>query len=45
MKPRAKNDSWRYPASKTPARKRVRRISNKRHRQADRKLMMKEMGL
>lgn len=43
MKPRAKNDSWWYPASKTPARKRVRRIANKRHRRADRKLAMKEM--
>ena len=45
MKPRAKNDSWHYPASKTPARKRVRRIANKRHRRADHKLAMKEMEL
>ena len=36
MKPRTKNDSWYYPASKTPARRRVRRIAAKRRRRADR---------
>ncbi len=45
MKPRTKNDSWWYPTSKTPARKRVRRIANKRHRRAGHKIVMKEMDL
>lgn len=45
MKPRAKNDSWWYPATKRASRRRVRRITNKRHRRADRKLIQKEENL
>ena len=36
MKPRAKNDSWFYPASRSAARRKIKRLANKRHRQADR---------
>jgi hypothetical protein len=39
MKPRVKNDSWCYTASKTAARRRVKRLSVKRHRQEDRKIL------
>jgi hypothetical protein len=39
MKPRVKNDSWCYTASKTAARQKVRRLTRKRHRQEDRKII------
>lgn len=40
-KPICKNDSWCYSTSKTSARKRVKRISNKQHRKID-KLVIEE---
>ena len=42
MKPRVKNDSWVYTASKTSARRKVKRLSNKRHRQGDRTHIIRE---
>jgi hypothetical protein len=39
MKPRVKNDSWCYTASKPSARNRVKRIAHKRHRRDDRKII------
>lgn len=41
-KPRCKNDSWCYTASKTSARKRVKRISNKQHRRGDKLIINEE---
>ena len=41
-KPRCKNDSWCYTASKTSARKRVKRISNKQHRREDKLIINEE---
>lgn len=41
-KPRCKNDSWCYTASKTSARKRVKRISNKQHRRDDKLIINEE---
>ena len=37
MKPRVKNDSWCYTASNRAAREKIKRLSNKRHRQNNRK--------
>ena len=45
MKPRAKNDSWWYPAARKASRRRIRRIANKRHRRADRNLIQEEAKL
>lgn len=42
MRPRVKNDSWCYTASRTAARRKVRRLSNKRHRQGDKALIRNE---
>ncbi|MBQ7263518.1 MAG: hypothetical protein IJR14_07335 [Synergistaceae bacterium] len=42
MKPRAKEDSWFWPATKTAARRRIRRLQNKRHRRADRAIVHAE---
>ncbi|MDR1622110.1 MAG: hypothetical protein LBS00_07030 [Synergistaceae bacterium] len=44
MKPRVKNDSWCYTASKTAARQRVKRLSAKRHRREDKKLTGESFG-
>ena len=45
MKARSKNDSWWYPAAGKASRRRIRRIANKRHRRADRKLIREEEKL
>ena len=45
MKPRVKNDSWVYTASKVKARKKVKRLSNKRHRQGDAKAILAEQEM
>jgi hypothetical protein len=42
MKPRVKNDSWVYTASKTSARVKVKRLSHKRHRRNDREAAVKD---
>ncbi|MBQ7545254.1 MAG: hypothetical protein IJT02_09980 [Synergistaceae bacterium] len=42
MKPRVKNDSWVYTASKTKTRRKVKRLSSKRHRQGDAKHIQTE---
>ena len=44
MKPRVKNDSWCYTASTTSARRKVKRLTRKRHRDSDRKLVKKEIN-
>jgi len=43
MKPRVKNDSWCYTASKRAAREKVKRLSNKRHRQNNKKIINGEV--
>ena len=45
MKPRVKNDSWYYTASTKSARRNIRRLARKRHREGDRKLTEKERNL
>jgi hypothetical protein len=42
MKPRSKSDSWCYTASTRPARKKVRRLTNKRRRGEDEKIIGRE---
>ena len=46
MRPRVKNDSWCYTASRRAARRKVRRLSNNRHRQGDEAMIrrMREEG-
>ena len=39
MKPRVKNDSWFYTTSTTSARRKVKRLTRKRHRDSDRRLV------
>ena len=43
MRPRVKNDSWVYTVSKTNSRRKVKRLTNKRHRQGDQKFTSKEL--
>jgi hypothetical protein len=45
MKPRVKNDSWCYTATKTSARQRVKRLRAKRHRQEDKKVIGRASAL
>ncbi|MCL2009914.1 MAG: hypothetical protein FWG71_05135 [Synergistaceae bacterium] len=45
MKPRVKNDSWCYTASTTSARRKVKRLTRKRHRNCDRRLVKEERNL
>jgi hypothetical protein len=42
MKPRVKNDSWCYTVSTRPARENVRRLTNKRHRREEGKIIRRE---
>jgi hypothetical protein len=42
MKPSVKNDSWCYTASKKAAREKVKRVSRKRHRRDDHKIIRAE---
>jgi hypothetical protein len=42
MKPLSKNDSWRYTASKRPAREKVRRLTSKRRRRENEKFIKRE---
>jgi hypothetical protein len=39
MKPRVKNDSWCYTATNRSAREKVKRLSSKRHRREDKKII------
>jgi hypothetical protein len=41
MRPQVKNDSWVYTATKTAARVKVKRLSQKRHRRNNREAAMK----
>lgn len=43
MRPRVKNDSWCYTVSKTSSRRKVKRLTNKRHRQGDMRFMRREV--
>ena len=43
MKPRVKNDSWCYTTSKRAAREKIKRLSNKRHRQNNKKIINGEV--
>lgn len=45
MKPWVKNDSWYYTASKQSARKKIKRLQNKRRRLYNHKLSEKERNL
>lgn len=45
MKPRSKNDSWFYYGGSAPIRRRIRRISNKRHRRADKAVIRAELAV
>ena len=39
VKPRVKNDSWCYTTSKRAAREKVKRLTNKRHRRDNKKII------
>jgi len=39
MKPRVKNDSWCYTASTKSARRKIKRLAQKRHRDNDRRIV------
>jgi hypothetical protein len=43
MKPRVKNGSWVYTATRTAVRAKVKRLSRKRHRRNDRDTAAKEV--
>ena len=43
-KPRSKIDKWCYTASKTSARNRIKRLTNKAHRRDDKKLIGERFG-
>jgi hypothetical protein len=45
MKPRVKNDSWVYTVSRAKAREKVKRLSHKRHRRDDCRVIDKERFL
>jgi hypothetical protein len=42
MKPRSKNDSWCHTASTRQTRKKIRRLTNKRHRREDERIIRRE---
>ena len=42
MKPRVKNDSWCYTASRTGTRRKIKRLTRKRHRRDDRRLIRED---
>ena len=44
-KPRTKNDSWFYYGASAPVRRRIRRLSNKRHRRADKGVIRAELDV
>ena len=43
MKPRVKNDSWCYTTSKRAAREKVKRLTNKRHRRDNKRIINGEV--
>jgi hypothetical protein len=45
MKPRVKEDSWCYTASKKSARKKIKRVTHKAHRRNDREVIAEAKSL
>ncbi len=42
MKPRVKNDSWCYTVSRKEVRKKIKRLTRKRHRRDDKRVIRDE---